>query len=204
MTHRWLAALFLALTALLTGCASVRAVDSDVRSYSTLAALPQPATYRLELLPSQQAQSAIFAPIEAQAVQSLAKIGLTRDDQNGRLAVQIGAQARNTLPQSWPYYGPYGRPWGWGGYGGWRGRRFGGGMGMGWMMDTPPTLLYRAVSIVMRDAQTQKVVYETSASHEEVWSNDALIFGVLFDAALSGFPQPPTGTRQIRTEIPVP
>ncbi|MFT3813626.1 MAG: hypothetical protein QM740_09635 [Acidovorax sp.] len=203
MPQRWLAALFLALAALLTGCASVRAVDSDVHSYSTLAALPQPATYRLDLLPSQQAHSAVFAPIEVQAMQSLAKVGLTRDDQNGRLVVQIGAEARNTLPQNWPYYyGPYGRPWGWGGYGGWRGRRFGGGMGMGWMMDTPPTLLYRAVSIVMRDARTQKVVYETAASHEEVWSNDALIFGVLFDAALTGFPQPPTGARQIRTEIP--
>lgn len=181
-----------------TGCASTRAVDSAVQSYSTLSALPSPATYRLELLPSQQADSAKFASIESQAQQSLQKVGLERDDSHGKLVVQIGAQARYTLPESWPYYGR-GPGWNWGlGYG-----RGGWGMGMGAMFDRPPTLQYRSVSVVMRDPLTQKIVYETSATHEEVWSNDALIFGVLFDSALSGFPQPPTGARQIRTEIPV-
>lgn len=195
MAQRWLPTFTVALAALLlAGCAGLRAVDSTVQSYSQLGALPAPPTYRLERLPSQQAQAAGFAPIEAQAEQSLQKVGLTRDDQGGRLVVQIGAQARTTLPENWPYYGGYGR-WGMG-----FGRR---GMGMGWMMDGPPTLYYRAVSLVMRDAQTQQIVYETSASHEEVWSNDALIFGVLFDAALTGFPQPPSGARQIRTEIPM-
>ena len=196
MISRWLHTFFLALTAaLLAGCASTRAVDSAVQSYSTFTALPTPFTYRLELLPSQKAEAASFSAIEAQAQESLQKVGLQRDDQTGGLIVQIGAQARYTSPEYWPY-GPYGRPWAWGwGHRGWA-------MGGGWMMDRPPTLQYRAVSIVMRDAQTQKIVYETSASYEEVWSNDALIFGVLFDAALTGFPQPPAGARQIRTEIP--
>ena len=196
MISRWLHTFFLALTAaLLAGCASTRAVDSAVQSYSTLTALPTPPTYRLELLPSQKAEAASFSAIEAQAQESLQKVGLQRDDQTGGLIVQIGAQARYTSPEYWPY-GPYGRPWAWGwGHRGWA-------MGGGWMMDRPPTLQYRAVSTVMRDAQTQKIVYETSASYEEVWSNDALIFGVLFDAALTGFPQPPAGARQIRSEIP--
>ena len=196
MVSRWLHTFFLALAAaLLAGCASTRAVDSAVQSYSTLTALPTPPTYRLELLPSQKAEAGSFSAIEAQAQESLQKVGLQRDDQTGGLIVQIGAQARYTSPEYWPY-GPYGRPWAWGwGHRGWA-------MGGGWMMDRPPTLQYRAVSIVMRDAQTQKIVYETSASYEEVWSNDALIFGVLFDAALTGFPQPPAGARQIRTEIP--
>ena len=85
--------------------------------------------------------------------------------------------------------------WGVGGRGGW-------GLG-GWMMDRPPTLYERSVSILMRDAQTQHIVYETSATHEEVWSNDALIYGVLFDAALSGFPQPPSTARQVRSTMPL-
>lgn len=71
------------------------------------------------------------------------------------------------------------------------------------MMDRPPTLYERSVSILMRDAQTQHIVYETSATHEEVWSNDALIYGVLFDAALSGFPQPPSTARQVRSTMPL-
>ncbi|WP_343230886.1 hypothetical protein [Vandammella animalimorsus] len=38
----------------LGGCASTRVVDHKVRAYSTLAAMPQPASYRIERLPSQQ------------------------------------------------------------------------------------------------------------------------------------------------------
>lgn len=132
MISRWLHTFFLALTAaLLAGCASTRAVDSAVQSYSTLTALPTPPTYRLELLPSQKAEAASFSAIEAQAQESLQKVGLQRDDQTGGLIVQIGAQARYTSPEYWPY-GPYGRPWAWGwGHRGWA-------MGGGWMMDRPP------------------------------------------------------------------
>lgn len=181
---------------LLTGCATERAVQAQVQSYSQLQALPQPPTYRLQLLPSQQAQAGEFAAIEAQAVQALAKVGLQQGDAQARLVVQISAQARSTLPESWPY----GRwdGWGWGMGWGWQRRPLGGA----WMFDRPPTLQYRSVGIVMRDAQTQQVVYETSAYTEEVWSNDRLIFATLFDAALSGFPQPPAGARQVRSEMP--
>lgn len=44
---------------------------------------------------------------------------------------------------------------------------------------------------MLRDAATQQIVYETSAVHEDVWTSDPAIFGILFDAALTGFPQPP-------------
>lgn len=201
---RWkLSLTVLASAAVLAGCASVREVQSDVQSYSSLTALPAPPTYRLELLPSQQAQAPQFATIEALAQQSLAKVGLQRDDSNGTLVVQIGAQARYTRDNS-PYYygGPYGPRWSWGlGFG--RGAGWGMGFGGPWMFDAPPPLHYRAVSVVMREQRTQRIVYETSAVHEDVWTNDPAIFGVLFDAALSGFPNPPQGTRQIRTPLAV-
>ncbi len=92
--------------AVLAGCATTRTVDSTVSTYSTLPGLPSPPTYRLERLPSQQAQAAQFAPIEALAQQSLARVGLQRDDANARLVLQIGASASTTWPASWPYYGP--------------------------------------------------------------------------------------------------
>jgi hypothetical protein len=171
--------------ALLAGCAGPRLVESDVNSFSTLSALPSPPTYRIERLPSQEAHSAAYIPIEAQAEQALARVGLQRDDARPRLIAQIGAEGGYASPRYWPYYSDpfYGR-FGWGlGYGG----RWGWGMGMGWMMDTPPTLYHRGVSLVLRDAATQQVVYETS--------------GVLFNQALSGFPQPPRGRRTIRTEV---
>ena len=47
---------------------------------------------------------------------------------------------------------------------------------MNWMMDAPPTLYHRKVSLVLRDAATQQVVYETSATYEDVWTRDPAIY----------------------------
>lgn len=198
---RWFRSLCLctAAAALLAGCASTRVVDSDVRSFSTLTALPSPATYRLERLPSQTAYATSFAAIESLAQQSLARVGLQRDDANARLVLQLGAQGSYVHPAYWPYYSdPFYGSFGWGfGYGG----RGGWGLGGGWMMDRPPTLHRREVSLVLRDAASQQIVYETSAVYEDVWTSDPAIFGILFDAALTGFPQPPNGPRTVRTTI---
>ncbi|WP_404301501.1 DUF4136 domain-containing protein [Alicycliphilus denitrificans] len=187
-----------AAAALLAGCAGPRLVESDVSSYSSLTALPSPPTYRFERLPSQQAHAAAYAAIEAQAEAALARVGLRRDDTQPRLIALLGAEGGYAAPRNWPYYGPdpfYGR-WGWGlGYGGrW-------GMSASWMMDAPPTLYHRKVSLMLRDAASGQVVYETSAVYEDVWTRDPAIYGVLFDQALTGFPQPPRGQRTVRTEM---
>lgn len=206
--RRWTAALLLGLaTALLAGCSTPRIVDGQVQSFSTLNALPSPATYRLERLPSQQTPS--FDPIARLAEQALARVGLQRDDAGApRLLVQIGLQA-DRVPRAdpWSYpYGPYGfygpSPWAFGGGlgGGWHGR--GWGVGGIWRMGGPTPLHRRAVSLVMRDAQNQAVVYETSAVHEDVWVSDPAVYGALLDAALQGFPQPPQGPRQVRLPLP--
>lgn len=196
MTRRWIPALLLcAAAAGLAGCSTQRLVDGRVQSFSTLAAMPSPATYRIERLPSQQMPS--FEPIAALADQALARAGLRRDDAAPRLLVQIGVQA-DTVPRYDPFGGPYG-PYPWG-FGGWYGR--GWGVGGIWRMGEPTPLHRRAVSVVMRDAQTQAVVYETSAVHEDVWVSDPAVYGVLLDAALQGFPQPPQGPRQVRLPLP--
>ncbi len=202
MNMRCIYALALAATALLTGCAGVREVQSTVQSYSSLGALPAPPTYRLEVLPSQREAQAHFAAIESQAQQALARVGLQRDDSRASLVVQIGADARYARDYAaWPYYNGWGPRWGWGlGYGhGWG--HHGWGFGGSFMFDGPPLEYYRAVSIVMRNATTQQIVYETSAQRQDVWTDDPAIFGILFDAALTGFPRPPQGTRVVRTTI---
>ena len=198
---RWMGALALGAAALLSGCSTVREVNSTVQSYSSLATVPVPATYRLETLPSQQGQMS-FPAIEAQAQQALARVGLTRDDSRASLVVQISAISRYARDYaSWPYYDPWGPRWGFGmGYGRGMGFGFGGNM----MMDGPPLEYYRAVSLVMRDIKSQKIVYETSAQRQDVWTNDPVIFGILFDAALTGFPNPPQGARNVRTILQPP
>ncbi|KGG91302.1 MULTISPECIES: DUF4136 domain-containing protein [Comamonas] len=196
---RWIGLAALTATALLAGCSTVREVNSTVQSFSALNTIPVPATYRLETLPSQQGQ-VNFAAVEAQAQHALARVGLTRDDSHASLVVQISAMARYARDYaSWPYYDPYWGPrWGWGmSYG----RGFGWGFGGGMMFNEPPLEYYRAVSIVMRDIKTQQIVYETSAQRQDVWTDDPAIFGILFDAALTGFPKPPQGQRNVRTVI---
>ena len=196
MVSRWFQMLVLGLAAVLAaGCATVREVDSQVQSWSTLRALPVPPTYRLEKLPSQQSTDKAFAPIEALAHQALQRAGLQRDDAAARLVVQMGVRASQALPD-WPHYPP--AWWGWGPGRGWRP-----GMRAGAMLrEMPPTTLHRReVSVELRDARTQQVVYETSALFEDVWTDDPAVFGVLFDAALSGFPQPPQGPRQVRLPL---
>ena len=190
MKLRCIHVLAIVATALLTGCASVREVQSTVQSYSTLGALPAPPTYRLEVLPSQREAQTHFAAIESQAQQALGRVGLQRDDSRASLIVQIGADARYARDYAaWPYYDRWGGPrWGWGlGYG----RGWGMGFGGSFMFDGPPLEYYRAVSIVMRNATTQQIVYETSAQRQDVWTDDPAIFGILFDAALTGFPTRP-------------
>ena len=198
-SFRWLGIAALTATSLLAGCSTVREVNSTVQSFSSLPGIPVPPTYRLETLPSQQGQMN-FPAVEAQAQHALARVGMIRDDSRPSLVVQISAVARYARDYaSWPYYDPYWGPrWGWGmSYGrGW-GMGFGGSM----MFDGPPLEYYRAVSIVMRDIKTQQIVYETSAQRQDVWTDDPAIFGILFDAALTGFPKPPQGKRNVRTMI---
>lgn len=198
--RRWIPALFLGLAAVaLAGCSTTRVVEGQVQSFSTLAAMPAPATYRIERLPSQQTPA--FDTIAALAEQSLTRVGLQRDDAAPKLLVQLGAQA-DSVPRNDPFhtygpYGPYGPgPWS---FGGWYGR--GWGMHGAWGFYAPTPLHRRAVSIMLRDAASQAVVYETSAVHEDVWVSDPAVYGVLFDAALQGFPKPPQGPRQVRLPL---
>jgi hypothetical protein len=178
----------------LAACSTTRVVEGQVKSFSTLTTVPAPATFQLERLPSQQGQE--FDTILALAEQSLQRAGLQRDDAAPRLRVQISVES-GSVPRYDPY-GPYGFNGGWS-VGGW----YGGGFGMRsiWRMGDPTPLHHRAVGVVMRDAQTQKVVYETSAVHDDVWVQDPEVYGLLFDAALTGFPQPPSGPREVRMTL---
>ena len=190
---RWITWPLLCAALWLTGCASTRLVDSDVQSFSQLAGAPAHPTYRFERLPSQQAQSAQQSAVEEQARQALAKVGLRQDSAAPFYRVQV--HARTDL-QAYPDYWD-GPGWGWGGWGG--GRGFHGGLSMRF---PPPTLYRREVGLILREAASGIVVYETRAVHEGVWTDNPAVFAAMFDAALSGFPTPPTGPRRIVLEIP--
>ena len=192
--------LTLALAALLTGCAGMRVVDSQVLAVANVppGVQLQGAKYRFERLPS-QAGNPEAGLAEQQAEQALAAVGLVRDDAAAQLSVLVGFQGTQYLADPWgyPYPGTYGSisigrgvPWG-----------SGVGFGMG-MRFPPPTQYRREVSMILRDLKSGQVVYETRASHDGPWSDSVTIFATLFKAALANFPNPPAGPQRVNIEIP--
>jgi Domain of unknown function (DUF4136) len=200
--HFWSISIVLAL-GLLSGCATVRLIDSDVVSVSAAPAGMnlQGARYRFERLPS-QANNPEAGLAEQQAQAAMGAVGLVRDDAHAQISVQVNFAGMQYLADAWgrplppgawsPFYGSIAM-----------GRGIGpnAGLGMG-MRFPPPTQYRREVSLIMRDLQSGQVVYETRASHNGIWSDSAQIFATLFQAAMANFPNPPAGPRRVNIEIP--
>ena len=190
---------------LLTGCASMRLIDSDVVS---VAAVPsgmslQGAKYRFERLPS-QVHNPEAGLAEQQAQAAMTAVGLVRDDANASLSVMVGFSGTQYQADPWgrplgPGWSPYGSI----AIGSGFGRGFGSHIGLGMGMRFPPPTHYRReVSVIMRDLKSGQVVYETRASHAGPWSDSVPIFATLFQAALANFPNPPAGPRRVNIELP--
>lgn len=178
-----------------SGCASTRLIDAQVQSFAPQTISPG-ASYQFEHLPSQAANPAAQAELERLAEPALAKVGLNR--QNGApLTVQIAAVQRQERTSS-----DRGVSLGWG-----MGWAFGHGtIGMGNRGALFPGLdsqvsYWRQVHLIMRNS-AGLVVFEGHASHEGPWADDDAILSALLEAALQGFPHPPTGVRHVNIEIP--
>lgn len=188
----WGMAATLVATWSLVGCSTLRQVESTVQSYSTTTTLPQPSTFRIERLPSQEHDSQ-FAAIARMTCTALQQVGLRPDDTQAALVVTIHTQASYITPD-----GPNPYPWAigdFGRYGSFYGHRHSRITARALLRDDPPRLYRRGIALLIRDTHNQKVVYETSAVHEDIWTQDPEIYGVLAHAALQGFPQAPTGKR---------
>ena len=189
----------------LTGCASMRLIDSDV--VSVAAAPPgmslQGAKYRFERLPS-QVHNPEAGLAEQQAQAAMTAVGLVRDDAAASLSVMVGFSGTQYQADPWGRpLGPGWIPYGSIAVGSGFGRNFGSHVGLGVGMRFPPPTQYRReVSVVMRDLKSGQVVYETRASHAGPWSDSVPIFATLFQAALANFPNPPAGPRRVNIEVP--
>ncbi|MCE2780784.1 hypothetical protein [Limnohabitans sp.] len=205
IVRRFLWALAAAALGLLSGCASVRLIDSDVVSVTAVPAgmSLQSATYRFERLPS-QAQNPEAGLAEQQAQAAMTAVGLVRDDVNAQLSVMVGFSGDRYLADPWgrplgPGWSPHGSIAIGSGIGGGFGSHIGVGLGMRF---PPPTHYRREVSLILRDLQSGQVVYETRASHAGPWGDSVPIFAALFQAALAHFPNPPAGLRRVNIELP--
>lgn len=206
---KWLIPCWFALTLLLSGCASTRwEVESDVETYATTPVIALGSRFRFERLPSQQqaAPAEVQDRIEALAQAALEKAGLTRDDANAQYSVQVGVRSTTVTDPFAPY--PFG---GWPGYG-WSGRVWAGrgmyyGSGTrglwGGMPYAPPRTL-REVAVLIRSHSDGRTVYETHAASDGLTRSETVTLGALFDAALAGFPTPPSGLRRVNVDVMMP
>lgn len=180
--------------ALLSGCGTYL-LDNQVQSFSGLAPQPGALTYTFERLPSQAAAQPAQSQIEALADPALHRVGFRRDDASPRYRVQVSARIQRVL-SPWP--DPWYDPW-WGGAA-FYGPRWGWGWGPPFPR-APDYWYHREVGIVVRDAGSHKVVYETHATNDGPWLDPNVALAAMFDAALQGFPNPPSGPRRVNIQL---
>jgi len=190
----------LTAAAVLTACAGLNTVTSDVSSYGQWPAARKPGTYAFERLPSQQAHADDQAKLEDAARSALGKAGFTpaADGKNPDVIVQIGALVTRYAYTPWDdpfwWHGSYwhGRPW--------YGPRWGPGWGFG-MSYAPTTQYEREVAVLLRDRASGQPLYESRASSEGNYSANAAVLAAMFEAALKDFPTPAISPR--RVSVPV-
>lgn len=184
------------------GCATLRSVHSEVTSYAQWPAERKPGSFAFERLPSQQARSDEQRQLEAAAARALQAAGFVPAAEGAApdVRVQLGARVgRSATP--WVddrLYGPWGWPYA---RGAWWGPGGGFGLGLGWRFGDSPRF-DREVALLLRDGRTGTPLYETRAVSEGGGSFSPSLMAALFEAALRDFPQPPSGTRAVRVQLP--
>lgn len=200
----------LAATMVLGGCASVLRVDNQVESFagwdSSKGVPAAPQYYLFERLPSQREGPAARAQtdLEQWTIGSLAALGWrVADPGNPPPPWRIQVQASSVRHPYAPWEDPRDGLWG-----GWSiyGSRNGWGIGgrLGWPMYPYHTTPYyqRQVSLLVREASTGRVVYETRAAHDGRWNDTPDLWKAMIRAALTDFPSPATTRRQVNIDLP--
>ncbi len=204
--QRWAAWFALAGLVAVGGCASLNTVSNDVTSFAQWPAQRSPGTYVFDRLPSQQARAEQQSVLETAAARALQVAGFTlaTDPASADVLVLTGARADRTIdvwddPFGWRY-GPYrwSRP---GGYyrAGWWGPP-GGSFGLGWRWEPPR--YEREVALLIRDRRSGTALYETRASSDGTGGFSPALMTAMFVAALKDFPNPASGARSVRVELP--
>ncbi|TSE20154.1 hypothetical protein Talka_01049 [Tepidimonas alkaliphilus] len=197
---------FAVVAAWLAGCASTLRLEHSVQSVAAWPAATRPAAgdrYLFERLPSQRSGPSAREQdeLEALAAEALATHGLQRADAAAE-AVPWGVQlvARSVRYPYAPWDAPEPRP-GWAPYGQVLvGRGVVSSLGLLWQVRPP--YYVREVTLTVRDRRSGEVVYETRATQDGPWADSPTLWRALLQAALDGFPQPPTGPRRVVIEPP--
>lgn len=188
---------------LLSGCAGLRGVTSEVSSFGSWPNGRPPGRYAFERLPSQQQQAAQQAQVEAAAAPALALAGFTlaESPDQADVSVQVALLVRSVASpwvDHWGMFGPYGQYGPYGNYGPVVGQgshaqiSIGGGWGghvggaFAWSMQAPVTEVQ--VDVLIRDQRSHQVLYETHAVRQQNGGLNPRVLAPMFEAALKDFP----------------
>ena len=185
------------------GCSGLRLVENDVTAFHHWSAAPPgPGTaYRFERLPSQQVLGSQQDYVEGITRTALARVGMDLNPATARYSVQVRVSTQ--VIERLPYDGA--------GYDGFgfaspgvflSGGNRGASVGMSLPMRFSEPYYRRELTLLMRDLGTSQVVFETRALSDGVQSETLAVLSAMLEAALRGFPQPPSGPRRIHVEIP--
>jgi hypothetical protein len=201
---RWAAAgaAALALGGLLGGCASMNQITAEVASFGTWPAGRAPGRYAIERLPSQAAGSVAQLKLEAAARAALERAGFqpAASVTEADVVATLGAREGRVL-DPWADFN-----WGWR-IGGWRGfgplglrhgGSFGWSVGGAWPMDA--TRDVREVALLLVDRASRQPLIEAHVRYEARVAGENLL-PALYEAALQGFPNLPSGERQVTVSL---
>ena len=182
------------LALVLSGCAAMRSVTSDVSSFGEWPAGRKPSTYAFDRLPSQAAQPEASAAVEASAAPALAKAGFTpvAPGQQPDVLVQVGQRSSRTSQGLWA--DPL---WHRGGFGYWRPSPWVHPINSPWAWHPPAPRYEREVAVLIRDRTSGKPLFEARAASEGGSHGDAQLASAMFQAALMDFPKLSINPRRV-------
>ena len=207
LTRRLFTLAAIAGAAVLSGCASLHSVSSEVASFGTWPADQVPGTYSFDRLPSQQSNLQRSQSLEAAAAQALATAGFkpAPEGTKASFTVQIGARIERFERSPWddplwmpglyrgypypgwyaPYgpggpYGPFWRPWG-----------------------LEPDRYEREVALLIRDGAAGKPLYEARATNGGATQGGDRMLAAMFDAAMKDFPHANERRHTVTVELPL-
>jgi hypothetical protein len=194
---RGLLACLAATTLLLSGCAALQQVTSEVSSFGEWPAERKPTSYAFERLPSQAGAAKESDELEAAARPALEKAGFTLAAPGAEPDVLVQVATRTSRADNQPWDDPI---WWRGGFGYWRhGPWIAPRWGVSWRHDF--TRYEREVALLIRDRKSGKPLFEARASNEGGSAAGSETTGAMFQAALADFPKLGINPRRVTVQL---
>ena len=194
-----------AVSLVLSGCASLNNLNSEVSTFGPWPAERKPASFVFERLPSQQQHPERQQQLEDAARGAVEAAGFrpAADLTNADYLMQVGARVTSNEP--WIYNDAlfWRGSWRYGyGYGAHRLARgpYWGGMYGSFGYPTSSSF-EREVALLIRDRKTGQLLYEARANNAGPSASIDYLLPAMFEAAMKDFPGTGPNPRQVTTQI---